>query len=93
MTDDERRKRIRENVDKAFERSKFLKAIMTPAEIRKESDEVFAWLYCVPDIPQNERGVEYTAPCTCGGTIKAVRSGSNGHLRAWCESCGMKMRE
>ena len=66
---------------------------MNDQERRKTENEVFAWLDCVPDIPRNERGVEYTAPCTCGGTIKAVRSGSNGHLRAWCESCGIKMRE
>ena len=66
---------------------------MNEQERRKTENEVFAWLDCVPDIPQNERGVEYTAPCTCGGTIKAVRSGSNGHLPAWCDGCGMKMIE
>lgn len=66
---------------------------MNDQERRKTENEVFAWLDCVPDIPRNVWGVEYTAPCTCGGTIHARRSEYNGHIRAWCENCGMKMRE
>lgn len=93
MTEDERRKQMREKVDKAFERSKFFKAIMTPAEIRKESDEVFAWLERVPEVPKDVRGVEITAPCICGGTITAWRTKASGHLRAKCDKCNRKMLE
>lgn len=93
MTDEEiekRRKRIREKIERRNERI----ARMTPKEIREESDRVFAWLQCVPDIPRDVWGVEYTAPCSCGtGKIIACRAMYNGHLRAWCDGCGMKMIE
>lgn len=66
---------------------------MTRKEMAEESDRVFAWLERVPDIPQGVRGVEFTAPCSCGGMIRARRSKENGHLRARCDSCRMRLIE
>ena len=36
--------------------------------------------------------IEFQCP-GCGGNAKAVRSKENGHLRAICEKCGMKIIE
>lgn len=66
---------------------------MTEQERQKVDDEIFAWLERVPDIPKDARGVDYTAPCICGGTITARRSKENGHLRARCDSCRMRLIE
>lgn len=66
---------------------------MTEQERQKVDDEVFAWLEHVPEIPQDVRGVEYTAPCSCGGMIRAIRSKYNGHFYARCDACGMMIRE
>lgn len=85
----ERRKQLRENAVAFAERI----ASMTPEERRKQKEEVMDWLDRVPVIPKNVRGVEYSAPCTCGGTITAVREKINGHMRASCDKCGMLMSE
>ena len=50
-------------------------------------------LAAVPDIPDDECGKEFTAPCPCGGTIKAMRSAENGRIHAYCEKCGFRMHE
>ena len=34
--------------------------------------------------------IEFQCP-GCGGNAKAVRSKENGHLRAICDKCGMKI--
>ena len=36
--------------------------------------------------------IEFQCP-VCGGNAKTVRSKENGHLRAVCEKCGMKIIE
>lgn len=60
---------------------------------RKErlDPRIIDWLKAVPDF--EDRGVEHTAPCPCGGTIHAVRAEYNGHIRAWCDKCNMRMME
>lgn len=55
--------------------------------------DFFDWLAAVPEIPNDERGVEHTAPCPCGGTIRAIRSRYNGHLHAWCDKCKWRLME
>ena len=36
--------------------------------------------------------IEFQCP-VCGGNAKAVRSKENGHLRAMCKDCGIKIIE
>lgn len=85
----ERRKQLRENAEARRKRL----ASMTPEERRKQNEEVMDWLDRVPVIPKNVRGIKYSAPCACGGTITAVREKINGHMRASCDKCGMRMIE
>ena len=59
-------------------------------EKMKQSDTYIApslleFLAAIPDF--DERGIEHTAPCPCGGTIHAIRSTYNGHLHARCDKC------
>lgn len=61
--------------------------IKTPSQ--EDTDNLFDWIKLVPKIPIDERGVTHTGKCRCGGTISAVRSTYNGHLRASCDKCGM----
>ena len=56
---------------------------------QEDTDNLFDWIKLVPEIPIDERGVTHTGKCRCGGTISAVRSTYNGHLRASCDKCGM----
>lgn len=51
--------------------------------------EVIDFLKAIPDF--EDRGVEHTAPCPCGGTIHAIRAVYNGHLHAFCDKCEMRM--
>lgn len=53
--------------------------------------EIIEFLDAVPDF--TDRGIEHTAPCPCGGTIHAIRAKYNGHIRAWCDKCGIRMIE
>lgn len=53
--------------------------------------EIIDFLKAVPDF--DDRGVEHTAPCPCGGTIHAIRALYNGHIKAWCDKCDMRMME
>ncbi len=57
----------------------------------EEQKELFDFLKAIPDIPNNVRGKWYKSKCYCGGTIKAIRSTYNGHLRAWCDKCGSRL--
>lgn len=56
---------------------------------KKLDHDIEDWLRAVPDF--EDRGVEHTAPCPCGGTIHAIRSTYNGHIRAWCDKCDTRM--
>ena len=61
---------------------------------KEEANEYYSkMLAAVPDIPDDECGKEFTAPCPCGGTIKAMRSVENVHIPAYCEKCGFRMHE
>ena len=55
--------------------------------------ENFKRLNCVPEIPDEKEywGKKYTSTCVCGGTITAIRSTLNGHIRAKCDKCGWNM--
>lgn len=53
--------------------------------------EILEFLKAIPDF--EDRGVEHTAPCPCGGTIHAIRAEYNGHLHAYCDKCGARMIE
>ena len=71
---------------------------MTDEEWKKVKDDedylppdILTFLMAVPDF--EDRGVEHTAPCPCGGTIHAVRATYNGHIKAWCDKCDMRMME
>lgn len=46
---------------------------------------IIEFMCSIPDF--EDRGVEHTAPCPCGGTIHAIRSTYNGHLHARCDKC------
>lgn len=62
----------------------------------KEDEE-----YIAPDIIEfisaipvfEDRGVEHTSQCPCGGTIHAIRAEYNGHLHAYCDKCGSRLIE
>ena len=56
---------------------------------QEDTDNLFDWVKLIPEIPIDEWGVTHTGKCRCGGTISAVRSTYNGHLRASCDKCGM----
>lgn len=58
---------------------------------KKLDHDIEDWLMAVPDF--EDRGVEHTAPCPCGGMIHAVRAEYNGHIRAWCDKCNMRIME
>ena len=60
---------------------------------RKEyaAPDMFEFLAAIPDF--EDRGVEHTAPCPCGGTIHAIRSTYNGHLHARCDKCKSTLME
>lgn len=53
--------------------------------------ELLDFIKAIPDF--DERGVEHTAPCPCGGTIHAARAEYNGHLHAYCDKCGARLIE
>lgn len=55
--------------------------------------DIFEYFKALPKIPENERGVAYTAKCPCGGTITAVRSTYNGHYHAACDKCDWMVME
>lgn len=59
----------------------------------EEQKELFEFLKAIPDIPNKVRGKEFKSKCYCGGTITAIRSKYNGHLRAWCDKCGARLME
>lgn len=46
-------------------------------------------LGAMPDIPNEIKywGKTYQSQCVCGGTITAMRSTYNGHIRAKCDKC------
>ena len=71
---------------------------MTDKEWQKMKDiedyiapEILDFLSAIPDF--EERGIEHTAPCPCGGTIHATRAKYNGHLHAYCDKCGARLIE
>lgn len=53
--------------------------------------ELLEFIVAIPDF--QDRGVEHTAPCPCGGTIHAIRAEYNGHLHARCDKCGAALIE
>lgn len=55
--------------------------------------KMLKWLEVIPMIPKDIRGIEHKAPCTCGGTVTAIRSIYNGHLHASCDKCGARLME
>ena len=55
------------------------------------ADGLFERLKCVPKF--DEKGIYHYGKCTCGGTIKAIRSTYNGHLHAECNNCDFKLHE
>ena len=52
---------------------------------------ILEFIRAIPDV--DDRGTEHTAPCTCGGTIHAMRSTYDGHLHAYCDKCGARLIE
>lgn len=46
------------------------------------------WIRLTPDIPRRKKyvGIIYEAPCSCGGTIKAVRNTLDSY-HAKCSKC------
>ena len=69
--------------DKEWQRMKDEEAYIAP--------EIIQFLSAIPDF--DERGVEHTAPCHCGGTIHATRAKYNGHLYAYCDKCKARIIE
>jgi len=53
--------------------------------------DIFDFMRAIPKF--EDRGEVHTAPCPCGGTIKAIRSVNNGHLTAKCDGCGRRVME
>ena len=71
---------------------------MTDEEWKKMKDDeeyiapdILNFIAAIPDF--TDRGVEHTAPCSCGGTIHAARAEYNGHLHAYCDKCGARLIE
>lgn len=62
-------------------------------ETKRITRDLFKRMGCIPDIPKDCCDKEYTSKCICGGTIIAVRSSYNHHIRAKCNKCGWIMVE